>query len=406
MTRSVDPAFLDRPCRTGGAWELVLADRAAPAEQSLLAGLGDDPTLYGLLRPVGEPPGRSLRAVDRDTALLLLTLTTSPGPIPAYARRPDPALAAEALAALVLDGLLEIADPEGRWLSGGAALPLFAVRDTGPASAGGELARLSHDALCHAAAFPAADPLEVAARLYQFGRVPIAPRLERELGSDLADGPAVLGWLGLGPGGARRRLLERDWRVPADTREGWLAFERRSGASRSEGPSWKLYFSPRVAALPDALEAFAAALARHGAHAFKLGADAAGLTRPDKAVAYFASFEALGAAGQDLAERLAGVPAQGVPFTAPIDRAGLLSWGVDPPDAEALPWWGRQSWRMWVTQRLGSALVAARGSAADPVATALARLALEGVDVERWTPSLSLWANLTPDSTTAERSPR
>lgn len=404
MSWNADPAFLDRPCRAGLAWDLLVADRATDGERALLDQL-DDPTLYGLLRPLGDPPGRSLRAVDRETALLLLTLAAAPGPIPAYARRPDPARAAAGLASLVLDGVLELRGDDQVWVTGGAALNLLGARPD-PAAATGEVIQLSRDALRHAAATASGDPLEAAGRLYRYGRVPLPPGFARTLGSDLADSRAVLAWLGLDPAagssGRLRRALERDWRLPTDTRDGWLPFERRAGGLTSErrdgnGPTWKLYFSPLLAALPTSLETFATTLARHGGHAFKLGADAAGLTRPDKAVAYFASFEALAAAGHELADTLAGVPAQGVPFTAPIDRAGLLSWGVDPPASEGLPWWGRQSWRLWVVQRLGSALVAARGGAADPVETALARLALEGLDVLRWTPSLSLW-------TTAERS--
>ena len=395
MSWSPDPAFLDRPCRASGAWELLVADRATDGERALLDRL-DDSTLYGLLRPLGDPAGRGLRAVDRETALLLLTLAAAPGPIPAYARRPDPTRAAAGLASLVLDGVLEVRGDDEIWASGGAALAFLGTRPD-PAEATGEVIRLSREALRHVAATAASDPLEAAGRLYRYGRVPLPPGFARHLGSDLADGRAVLGWLGLDPCRPLRRSLDRHWRVPADTREGWLPFEVRSSSTRTDGPTWKLYFSPLLAALPGALENFATILARHGGHAFKLGADAAGLTRPDKAVGYFASFEALAAAGHELAEILAGVPAQGVPFTAPIDRAGLLSWGVDPPASEGLPWWGRQSWRLWVVQRLGSALVAARGAEEDPVDTALARLALDGLDVRRWTPSLSLW-------TTAERS--
>lgn len=399
MTRTVDPALLDRPWRVSAAWDLVPVDRAAQAEQALLAQLGDDPTLFGLLRPVGEPAGRTLRAVDRDTALLWWTLAAFPGPIPGYARRPDPGAAAAGLAALLLDGLFEIRGEDGSFRTGGAALALV---DGRPALASaGVLPRLSREALEHAAALAPSSAAELAGILYGYGRVALAPGFVRELGSELEDGRAVLDWLGLGGGGARRRALEAHWRVPTDTREGWLAFDRRAGTERPNvphGPTWKLYFSPRIAALPETLESFASTLARHGAQAFKLGAELAGLTRPDKAVAYFARFEDLAAAGQELAERLADVPAQGVPFTAPFDSAALVSWGVDPPDTETLPWWGRQSWRLWLAQRLAAVLATAPGSAAERVDLALARLRLDGLDVERWTPSLALWHN-------ADRSP-
>jgi hypothetical protein len=128
--------------------------------------------------------------------------------------------------------------------------------------------------------------------------------------------------------------------------------------------------------------------------AFKVGADAAGLLRPDKMVAYFDNFEALAAVADSLADALAGVSAHGVPFSAEITSDGLLSWGVDPPREERPPGWsGGQSWRLWVTNRLAGALLAARGQGVEePWRFALERLRVEGVDVERWVPASSLWS--------------
>jgi hypothetical protein len=93
-----------------------------------------------------------------------------------------------------------------------------------------------------------------------------------------------------------------------------------------------------------------------------------------------------------LTERLAGTPAQGVPFTSEIGAEGLLSWGVDPPaDSQ---WSGRESWRLWLTHRLAVALLSGKKSEApgvEPWRFALERLRLEGVDTDSWTPGGTLF---------------
>ncbi len=73
----------------------------------------------------------------------------------------------------------------------------------------------------------------------------------------------------------------------------------------------------------------------------------------------------------------------------------MLSWGVDPPDEEQmLPWMGRESWRLWVTNRLAVALIAAgtnKEANLEPWQFALRRLQFEGVDTRSWTPAGSDW---------------
>jgi len=143
------------------------------------------------------------------------------------------------------------------------------------------------------------------------------------------------------------------------------------------------------------LEALTAARATQ----FKVGADASGLLRPDKIVAYFPSYERLAAAADAVLARLDGAPAQGVPFTAEIGGGGLLSWGVDPPDdVRSVLGGSRESWRVWVAHRLAWALLTARNTAIDPQEHslepwrfALERVRLEGIDTATWTPSAALW---------------
>ena len=128
---------------------------------------------------------------------------------------------------------------------------------------------------------------------------------------------------------------------------------------------------------------------------FKVGKDAPGLLRPDKIVAYCSCYEDLISAAEQLKRELEGCGAQGVPFTAELACDGLLSWGVDPPaEDRVLPWLGRESWRLWVANRLAVALIEANSDDAvslEPWKFALRRLQVEGVDTCFWTPAGTDW---------------
>jgi hypothetical protein len=385
--------LLARELRANPGYELVLYDRLPAAERAALAGLCNDPDFYGVLRPrAGAALG--LKSVDRDTALLFLTLA-EPGPLPAYARAALGAAAARTLAQLVADGVLEVASG-GAFLSGAAALEPAPVAAGAPRPGSGRLAELSRAALRYGQALALDDPLRLAWRLYGYNRRPLTPRWRRLL----PGAEAVERHLGIAPGGANRRLLDQGW-TRLDAVPGWLSWrahrarEERVGAAA--GATYKLYVSPAPEALAAGFGNVLAALAAARAPQFKVGVDAWGLLRPDKIVAYFPSFERLGEAAGAVAERLGGAPAQGVPFTAEIAADGLLSWGVDPPAGDrGLLWGGRESWRLWLAHRLARALLAARAAASPPVGVepwhfALERLRLEGVDTDSWTPGALLF---------------
>lgn len=385
------PDLAARAFRAGDAFELVVFERLPAAEQLLLAELRDAPEFYGVLRP-RTGTGRTIRAVDRDTALLWLTLQ-APAPLPAFAWEGDGDAARRRITELVLDGVLEMETSEG-FVSGAAAMQRFSgpvgSPDDGPRS---RLARLSLDALRTAQALALDDVEELAAWLYGYGRAPITPALARRL----PDRDAVLAHVGLAPGRALRARLDAAYhRTPATESTGWIAWSP-TGARRQpmrERATCKLYVSPALDAVPVAMEALVELLCTRTRAVFKFGADGAGLLRPDKIVVYFDDVETLQAAALELAERLAGVPAHGVPFSAEIAGDGVLSWGMDPPrSTRVLEWQGYDSWRLWLVRRLAAALVAARRDAHDvePWRFALARLRWAGVDVDRWTPSEALW---------------
>jgi len=374
--------LLGRAFRANPAYELALWDRLAPGERRALERLREAPDFYGILRPLAGTPGLGVKSVDRETALLFLTLR-EPGPLPSYVRALLGEAAGTAMARLVADGILEI-EKGGAFVSGAAA---FESRE----APGGEgrLARLSIAALRYGQALAVDDPLRLSFRLYGYNRRPLTPAWQRML----PDSEAVRKWLGIAPGGANRPRLDRTWRSSPPS-EAWLSWRsRREEPASPGGATWKLYVSPAPEALPESFGAVLDALGAARAGQFKIGAGAAGLLRPDKIVAYFPSFERLAEAADAVRSRLGGVPAQGVPFTSEIGGDGLLSWGMDPPASEG-SWGGRESWRLWLTHRLARALLAARGAAEgiEPWRFALERLRLEGIDTASWTPSSGLWS--------------
>jgi hypothetical protein len=376
--------LLGRAFRANPAYELALWDRLAPGERRALERLRDDPDFYGILRPGNAAAGLGVKSVDRETALLFLTLR-EPGALPSYVRAVLGEAAGRTVARLVADGILEV-ERDGAFVSGPAA---FTERREG-GEGEGRLARLSVAALRYGEALAVDDPLRLSLRLYGYNRRPLSPRWLRTLPSP----EAVQEWLGIGPGGAHRSALDRSWR-PSPASEHWLSWRSRRAETAASGETtWKLYVSPVPEALPESFGAILEALGAARAGQFKIGAGAAGLLRPDKIVAYFPSFERLAEAAEAVQSRLGGVPAQGVPFTSEIAGDGLLSWGMDPPVSEGA-WGGRESWRLWLTHRLARALLAARGAASEelePWRFALERLRLEGIDTGSWTPAAGLWS--------------
>lgn len=382
-------SILRRDFRASPRYELVLFDRLSPGERETLAELRKDPSFYGVLRPREASAGLGFKSVDRDTALLFLTLR-EPGPLPGYVTEMLGAAAPRTVARLVADGVLEIGEGDG-FVSGAAALALVGGEGEAREDGGGRLAVLSRAALRYAQALAFDDPLRLSWRIYGFNRLPLTPSWQRRLPSP----EAVERHLGLEAGGRNRPALDRSWQ-PGKRGEFWLTWHARAGRleSGTRGEAvYKLYVSPAPEALEEGFGEILEALSASRAQQFKVGADAAGLLRPDKIVAYFPDFDRLSEAAGRLGDRLAGLPPHGVPFTAEIAGGGLLSWGADPPAAERSPLLGGwESWRLWLTNRLAVALVAARSEgASEPWRFALDRVRLEGVDTETWTPGALLW---------------
>jgi hypothetical protein len=158
---------------------------------------------------------------------------------------------------------------------------------------------------------------------------------------------------------------------------------------------FKMYVSPVCERISEAFQTTVAVASRFGAHSLKVGKDVYGLLRPDKIVVYFPSRQDLEAAADCFIRELEGCPGHGVPFAADLSDNGLLAWGADPPrETQVIPWQERESWRLWITNRLASALVTAKAgcSGSDEACRfALTRVRLQGVDPGTWMPIEGAW---------------
>lgn len=381
--------ILDGTFRANPECDLVLFERLPPEQQEYLKDLRKEPDFYGVFCPRGET-SLTMKSAPRDAALLYLTLR-EPARLPEFVRTMFGAGCNQAIAQLVLDGILEI-EYDGAFVSRLQAYRAI-YEEAEARAARGLIARLSLDAIKYAQRLELSDALQLSSRLYFYNRIPANSHWRRKFPSR----EAVLSYLGVQSGGPNQTAIERGWtRTGAESSNGWLHWTARKRVERRHSAfGYKLYISPKCEALPEAFKTVAEVLAACGASQFKTGQDVYGLLRPDKIVSYFPNFESLQSAAAELARRLDGCPAQGVPFSAEMAGGGLLSWGVDPPlEEQTFGSQARESWRLWVTNRLATALLAGKASPAsgvEPWQFALERLRLEDIDTDTWTPATGIW---------------
>jgi hypothetical protein len=382
--------------RANPHYELLTLERLSPEERQVLDGLQRDPDFYGVLRPRAGGDGLNFKSVCRETALQIYSLQT-PGLLPSSLGSQFGGQLNQAIAELVLDGILEIDAGDG--FVSGAAAHAFIHGESPEPEEQSWLSHLSHEALRHAQALELTDPRLLAQALYGYNRVPVTPRWKRRLGTTRS----VFGFLGLERGSASRHLLEEVWQQ-AEAPDSWpVWFHWRPRATvprtvlRSGQVTYKIYISPRPESLPEVLRQTLETLAETGPCLLKFGSQLSGILRPDKLVLYFPDLQTLEQAGGALAERLSGQPPQGVPFTAEIAGDGLLSWGIDPPhDSGTVSWRRVESWRGWLANELAVALLLARSEpdGPEPWRFALDRIRLKGIDTSTWMASQLHWRDL------------
>ena len=292
----IDPVvhpLATRGLRASPRFTLTLADRLSARERERLAPLMRDPEFFGILR---DERGITELGATRDVALLFLTLSTSPGPLPAYAARAGDA-AWRVVTQLVLDGVLEV-EAAGVFVSGPAAVAELGATT----SSTGRIATISRQALTDAVTIGLDTITDIEAHLYRYNRAPVTPDWSARVGRKAG----VRTYLALDAGPVAARL-NASWRSSTGaTEEGWIYWAHREGSTTrgASGATYKVYVSPVLAELPRAVEAALPVLEAARVSAFKLGATAHALARADKMVCYFTSREHAVECGQLLATAL------------------------------------------------------------------------------------------------------
>lgn len=361
--------------RANPRYTLTPLDRLDPSQLSNAQAYGLDSSAYGVFLPAAGSP-LHVRSACADSALLVLSLQ-SPARIPQYLRRQNPAGWIEEVKKLLLDEVLEVRVGDA-YLSGTALLVENALLADTPPEGGDLLSSLSTRALLHAEKVDILDPSILAGRLYCFNRRPFCP----DSHGGLVGPGRVAAFLGLDEL-EKEASFRRHWRRQPSSPafSGWQNFFPLEPGKRTrvEG-RWtcKLYISAQWSHMPGILHRFLSNPRSHEcATGFKVPCDVFGLLRPDNFVVYLRSKEALRELADSLASSLQGIPVQGVPFSSPLSRDGLLSWGADPPRGSD---YGRagESWRSWLANQLAANIVQAKGNAAGvpPRALALERLRL------------------------------
>jgi hypothetical protein len=384
---------LGQTFRANPSYEFVPFHRFVGGEQDLIEDLSRDPEVCGLLRPrVRATLG--VKAATRSLATLFRA-RRAPGRLPARLTQAESTQsAADEVIRLVLDGILEV-ERDGEFVTGASADHLIDGADR-PGEAADRLQALSYAAIEYGSALEIDSSASLSARMYFYNRIPVTPRWAQRL----ATRDAILEFLGLAEGSELRRTVDRRWGLgPNDDMQGWLTWNPRAPRSRrsNDAPMHKIYVSPMPGELRDAVAIVIRALSECEATAFKIGADVHGLFRPDKLVVYLGNYTELEEVARHLTRSLDGMTPHGVPFTAQVDRAGVLSRGMDPPrSTRILSWRETESWRLWVTNRLAVYLLTARATKSHATALtaaqyATARLRLDGVDTQQWTPDSIEW---------------
>ncbi len=365
--------------RSNPRFELIPHDRLEASQSNQFGPLNEDPDFFGILLP---PSGSKLpaKAVSRDAALLLLALGQA-ACLPHLLTRllgPD---ANDRLRQLILDGVLEV-EVDGGFVSGPAAIGLLG--GPGQSIPTSRVAQLSWAAIDYAEAMESLDLNELASRLYLFNAAPSTPQLQQRFAGD----QQLLDFLFEADTTARR--IRAHWRRQP-IKHSWLTWVNEQ-ASAAAAP-YKLYVSPTLGDLPAVFAAAVESFTQAHCKQFKLGRGAYGVLRPDKLVAFFVELDQLQRAAELMRASTSGAGVQGVPFSAPVDADGLMSWGMDPPRFEqTLAVGEQQSWRQWLTERIAVYTVAARQAGVSARAFVRERIALDGVDCSNWAPDLAIWS--------------
>lgn len=247
---------------------------------------------------------------------------------------------------------------------------------------------LSFAAIQHGALMPVTDIRLLARSLYHYNTAPIPPA-KCSLQWDhttLFTGDSYQDTLA---------VLKESWIATPDDQPAkyWLSWSSKNPGTefiKHGDCTYKLYVSPAVADFLPVLSHTILAVSEGKAFSFKTGNNYHGISRPDKIVVYFRHFSDLEDTATKIYTSTASFMAQGVPFTAPLFKSCMLSWGIDPPAGNDEP----VSWRIWISNQLAQAIADSKKRlAADTGLAVLDLLRAKGLDTNTWVPNEQLFSN-------------
>ncbi|SDE89029.1 hypothetical protein SAMN04487996_107296 [Dyadobacter soli] len=371
--------------RSNTAFELVEQGNLDQQALHALADLSNDPEFFGIFRRRNQDAGSSTRLAYKEVALLFYVLQNE-GELPHYFKREYDDETNLTMARLVLEGIFEIKVAE-HFYSGPAAQTFLYDSDERTADRRHPLLGMSYSAVRYAVRLNEADTLSLADKLYAYNTVPLLLAHSNALRTV----EEVEDFLNIGKNDPLSRELLKTWKKhEPDPKFSWISWSRKQNGHHDTrlSATYKMYISPVLDELSDVFDKTVRVLAASGAFSFKVGMNREGLLRPDKFVAYFTAFDDLLTTAERLALVLKTYNAQGVPFTAPLDESGMLSWGMDRATDEILKNIEGGSWRATVTEKLAASIALSKTEKLgqeERIDFVLKKMMLEGVDTTTWT---------------------
>lgn len=371
--------------RSNPAFELIEQGNLNQQELHALADLSQDPEFFGVFRRKHTEAAGSAKLAYKEVALLFYFLRNA-GELPQYFKSGYDDDVNLTMAKLILEGIFEIR-VEQRFYSGSAAQHfIYEFQEQGP-NRQHPLLELSSGAIRYAVQLNEVDTASLASKLYAYNTAPLFFMPANALKTF----KEVEAFLGIGENETLTRELLKNWnKHEPDAKYSWISWSRKQNRRHDARlkPTYKIYISPVLEELPAVFEKAVHVLTGSDAFSFKIGMNREGLLRPDKFVAYFTEFDHLMAAADQLGPVLKAHKAQGVPFTASLDDAGMLSWGMDSAGDEILKNREGGSWRAAVTEKLAASISLSKTeklSQEESVDFVLKKMMLEGVDTTIWT---------------------
>ena len=167
-------------------------------------------------------------------------------------------------------------------------------------------------------------------------------------------------------------------------REGFWQLWRHRHNYRSDAQSLKAYLCVPPSHLVDRMDAIVELCVHRHVPAFKLPRLVGGLSRPDRAVFYFADSGALLDFAHAVETLLCGSPISPVPFSPVLTSCPHVRWGLDLPTADAQ----EISWRWHIVRILACAWTSYRGKNMSPWDSTLlvSQLEKHGISPGSWEP--------------------